>query len=355
MLGRADPSRLAAQVGGGAPLQCPTDIAQCCGDDGNIFWVSRDPAANCQFPQCNRDLTACAGDLNTCVRAGCNGSQCVPRREVTASGWCGVDPKAACYDMGTCGAKPSGGCGWLPNPAFDECMNDNTAGTCPTDASCLTRAACGDSGGTAGNACGADDTNVCCSGGDTQPDGPVEECDDGNQIDDDACGNDCEINCAKNSDCPEGACVNGKCVDQCVEPEAECGNGDVEAGEQCDDGNLDPGDTCDPTCKIPCGAPGGECATCGNGNVEAGEQCDDGNTSGDDGCGATCQLNNCPVHHAGVTCTAGTACPAGAQPEIGLCSGGVCCKSNGPSGSVPVDFLSRLMAQQLPRSFKLLP
>jgi hypothetical protein len=52
----------------------------------------------------------------------------------------------------------------------------------------------------------------------------VEECDDGNRVDGDACGNDCRINCRENADCPEGACVEGQCVDQCVAPVANGGN-----------------------------------------------------------------------------------------------------------------------------------
>ncbi len=352
-LGRAEPTRLAAQIVVDPPVVCPTDIKKCCGDDGRIFWVDRDPVT-CQFPQCSNDFTKCGADLTQCVQAGCNGSQCVPLGEVTQSPWCGVDPKAACYAMGTCGKKPGGGCGWLPNAAFDECMNDNTAGTCPTDASCVTRAACDDSGGSAGGVCGADDTNVCCSGGDNQPDGPVEQCDDGNQIDGDACGNDCEINCTKNSDCPEGACVNGQCVDQCVEPDP--GDGGANAGG--DAGNP-PAQGCDaafPLCQEndpivgidnqPCPAfhhvemaSGGSCGTTGTGKCY---RCIP------DICAAV--PIDCVSFCSATLCTTGC---CGKDPATGQCG---CNAMPSPQGSLPTnDFLSRLMAQQVPGSFRLLP
>ena len=86
-----------------------------------------------------------------------------------------------------------------------------------------------------------------------------EQCDDGNDVNTDACA----------------SCKN-----------ATCGDGFVEAGvEECDDGNTDDTDAC-AQCKN---------ATCGDGFVEAGvEECDDGNDVPDDGC------TNCKADH--VTC-----------------------------------------------------
>ncbi|MBX3160206.1 MAG: DUF4215 domain-containing protein [Deltaproteobacteria bacterium] len=71
-----------------------------------------------------------------------------------------------------------------------------------------------------------------------------EQCDDGNNIDTDAC-----VNCQN----------------------ARCGDGKVRAGvEECDDGNSLNTDACTNACKN---------AVCGDGFVRAGvEQCDDGNT-----------------------------------------------------------------------------
>ncbi len=57
---------------------------------------------------------------------------------------------------------------------------------------------------------------------------PPEECDDGNQIDDDECSNQCTIN----------------------ESGPECGDGVVDEGEQCDDSNTDNGDGCNSQCMI---------------------------------------------------------------------------------------------------------
>ena len=87
---------------------------------------------------------------------------------------------------------------------------------------------------------------------------PGEACDDGNDVDDDACNNDCGN-------------VDG-----------ECGNGTVEAGEECDDGNLVGGDGCTPDCMDESGG------ACGDGVVDAGEDCDDANANKYDGCEPDC-------------------------------------------------------------------
>jgi len=69
-------------------------------------------------------------------------------------------------------------------------------------------------------------------------------------------------------------------------PEPVCGNGIVEEGEQCDDGDDDDHDACGNDCTLcPATEPG-----CGNGVVEPGEECDDGNTNDSDGCSNTCHI-----------------------------------------------------------------
>lgn len=71
----------------------------------------------------------------------------------------------------------------------------------------------------------------------------LEECDDGNDVDTDAC------------------------LSTCVA--AKCGDGQVQSRvEACDDGNQIEGDGCTPMCAL---------ETCGNGKVEGMEACDDGN------------------------------------------------------------------------------
>ena len=82
---------------------------------------------------------------------------------------------------------------------------------------------------------------------------PEEECDDGNDIDTDACRNHCR--------------------------DARCGDGVVGPDEQCDGGAQ-----CNPDCTF--------AAVCGNGVVEGVEQCDDGNDDPSDGCLSDCRVVN---------------------------------------------------------------
>jgi cysteine-rich repeat protein len=97
----------------------------------------------------------------------------------------------------------------------------------------------------------------------------MEACDDGNQVETDACLNTCVA--------------------------ATCGDGKVQAGvEACDDGNKVDTDACVGSCKA---------AVCGDKFVQAGkEECDDGNMVGGDGCTAAC-LSEC-----GNDCWGNTGC-----------------------------------------------
>ena len=167
--------------------------------------------------------------------------------------------------------------------------------------------------------CGDDDTTDCGNG--IVDEG--EECDDANDVDDDACSNACKSN--QN------------------ETKAKCGNGKVETGEQCDDGNDVDDDDCSNACKsnkqgekdwfspnpgaeTHCGdgkleageicEPGqvdeahadwtcenkdGKCVwktpekVCGNGVVEDGEECDDGNSIAGDGCTKGCKTEDSKI------------------------------------------------------------
>lgn len=154
-----------------------------------------------------------------------------------------------------------------------------------------------------------------CDGGVTRPGGqactllPVggrggEECDDGNDINEDACNNACLWNPVPS-----------------VSAGGTCGNGVVNLGEDCDFGRvcqgalaegspLSPGDDCTSAqAAAQCAADGGLCATvavrgcsptcrylgsqaggstCGNGDLGEGEDCDDGNRANGDGCSAAC-------------------------------------------------------------------
>ncbi len=86
----------------------------------------------------------------------------------------------------------------------------------------------------------------------------IEQCDDGNRIDNDTC---------------TGLCKN-----------AACGDGFKQGTEQCDDGNQTNTDTCTSLCKT---------AACGDGFRQGTEQCDDGNQINNDTCTGLCKLGAC--------------------------------------------------------------
>jgi len=127
-----------------------------------------------------------------------------------------------------------------------------------------------------------------CGDGKTQPD-IGEECDDDNDVDDDACSNTCV-----SSSCGDGTLQDGEECDDANEIDtdgctnacsyATCGDGIVQEGtEECDDGN----DIDDDACLTACLA-----ATCGDGILQEGvEECDDGNVEPDDGCNAACLVD----------------------------------------------------------------
>ncbi|HVV86554.1 MAG TPA: DUF4215 domain-containing protein [Kofleriaceae bacterium] len=72
---------------------------------------------------------------------------------------------------------------------------------------------------------------------------PGEECDDGNDVDNDACTNTCQV-------------TDG------------CGDGNLDPGEQCDDDNIVSGDGCSANCQVDIGCPVGQVAvTVSNNNA----------------------------------------------------------------------------------------
>jgi cysteine-rich repeat protein len=105
-----------------------------------------------------------------------------------------------------------------------------------------------------------DTTGVLSTCGDGEVD-LGEECDDGNNLDDDGCSNDCKT--------------------------PKCGDGVVHDGEECDDGNAENTDACVEGCKN---------ATCGDDYEQAGvEECDDANIVEGDGCDPMCKLEGLSV------------------------------------------------------------
>ncbi len=118
-----------------------------------------------------------------------------------------------------------------------------------------------------------------------------EECDDGNNVDNDACTNACKKFGAG----------------------PECGDGKLDDGEQCDDGNKKGGDGCSAACVIE----GPPAPVCGNEVIEAGEQCDDGNTDSGDGCDSECKIEEKPAVCGDGVCTGDEthgSCPADCGP-----------------------------------------
>lgn len=94
--------------------------------------------------------------------------------------------------------------------------------------------------------------------GDHAPD-TDEACDDGNDVDTDACLATCAL--------------------------ASCGDGFVRKGfEACDDGNSDDSDACGNDCALP---------SCGDAVVQTGEECDDGNGDDSDACPGNCIAARC--------------------------------------------------------------
>jgi cysteine-rich repeat protein len=116
---------------------------------------------------------------------------------------------------------------------------------------------------------------------------PGEACDDGNQVDDDACRVNCSLpHCGDGIVDPGEACDDGNVspADSCTTACTHCGNGVVAPPEECDDGDFDPSDGCT-----------NACTRCGNGVVTPPEGCDDGNLVDSDGCAADCRLASVAV------------------------------------------------------------
>ncbi len=167
-------------------------------------------------------------------------------------------------------------------------------------------------------------TGVCSAPycGDSQVNTYLEQCDDGDLVDTDECRNNCKLACSAHSDCPSGECDFTSMT--CVAP---CGNGRLDPGEQCDDDNLSNNDACSNRCEIRC-ANDAQCSSgvcdesngvcidlCGNGVVDAGESCDDRNNSDTDTCTNACRIR----------CLIGTLCPDGRScPVHGVCPAGLC-------------------------------
>lgn len=131
-----------------------------------------------------------------------------------------------------------------------------------------------------------------------------EECDDGNKVDGDGCSNLCRVENGWRCDWQSAEEAQGgdttneysKCVNLVQE---NCGNGKIDPGETCDDGNNISDDGCSDQCQVEQGwecvpnhAPSTCRAICGNGKLDAGEECDPllHNSEAKAGCGTDCKV-----------------------------------------------------------------
>ena len=264
-------------------------------DDGNI--IDGDKCSSiCRREVCGNfivDVGEACDDGNTTSGDGCS-ADCLSKEE------CGnniLDVGEACDDgnvtdgdgcSSTCKFESCGD-GIVSPP--EQCDDAGESADCNAD---CTLAVCGDfkvnasaseqcDAGPTLNADDRDCTAACqlsrCGDGLHNEHGPnrIEECDDGDQINNNGCNNSCEL--------------------------PRCGNGTTDQGEDCDDGNTTSGDGCSSTCKF---------EGCGDGLVGGAEECD-GDGLGHGGetadCNADCTLARCG--DAKVNATAGEQCDAG--------------------------------------------
>lgn len=246
---------------------------------------------DCREPHCGDDVI----DLDEeCDGENLAANSCVGLGFTKGTLLCGQDCQYDVSDCSTCGDGIAEGTD-TASVGYETCDGTDLRGqTCLTIGQAQGALAC------ASNC--SWDISGCTGGGSVCGNGVVEageECDDGNTLACDGCGQNCQIERCGNGivDCGE-ACDDGNtsnndaCLNDCTEN--ICGDGYVNpATEECDDGNHDTTDAC------PDG-PAGTClnARCGDGFVWAGvEGCDDGNgLNGDlcpDGPGGTCELATC--------------------------------------------------------------
>ena len=161
----------------GLPLDC---------NDANV----------CTDDQCNPAV----GCEHGAAGGGCDDGNACTEDDVCAGGQCGPGDPVSCADGNVC--------------TEDICYPDTGCANEPQDGACTDENAC-----TVNDAC----LNGQCASG-----GPLQ-CDDGDK-------------CTQNSCAPDSGCVYPP-ISPC------CGNGVVEAGEECDDGNEVNNDNCSNDCK----------------------------------------------------------------------------------------------------------
>ncbi|MFP6625498.1 MAG: hypothetical protein VCA74_00350, partial [Deltaproteobacteria bacterium] len=224
-------------------LVCPA-VGFCSGgdDDGDECTDDAD---------CTGTDASCADNPahGLCIGGGNDGVECT-RDDDCPGGACGAgdlciggdNDGVECTDHADCTATYC-----ADNPAHGLCIGGDSDGVeCTRDDDCPGGGACG------GADCTDLDAGTCVD---------IEECDDGNWLDEpDGDDDSCDSNCTL------PACGNGVV--------GIAGNGQSEA---CDDGNTADGDYCSANCMVISG-------WCGDGDIQTNEQCDDGGScvGGDD-------------------------------------------------------------------------
>ncbi|MDX2053441.1 MAG: polysaccharide lyase family 7 protein [Polyangiaceae bacterium] len=233
-------------------------------------------------------------------------------------------PDAVMYSIDYVTISNSGGstavCGNGVVQAPEACDDGNTV----VEACAYGLTSCTVCGSTCTNVSGT--TSYCGNG--VVASGNGEQCDDGNQVNTDACSNTCKTpTCSdgiKNgtetsTDC--GGVSGGVTCAACAT--AVCGNGILQSPEQCDDGNTVTegctyGLTSCTVCSATCSNVAGAVTRCGDTVVQSGngEQCDDGNAVNTDACSNICKTP---------TCTDGIKNGTESSTDCGGVSGGVTC------------------------------
>ncbi|SFF32507.1 Myxococcus cysteine-rich repeat-containing protein [Nannocystis exedens] len=234
--------------------------------------------------------------VETCPRdfpgPGCGDGMCAPLVDPDRcpsechAGSCG-DGKCELHEnVAVCAEDCTSGCGDGACQAGEEASCGRDCESCSGDSCVCGDGVCGEKESMMG--CPEDCTEPNCGNGAREGD---EACDDGNDVDADACTNSCKMaTCGDGivwvgeEQCDDGPDNGpGKACNEMCQP-GSCGDGELGPGETCDDGNDDNTDEC-AACQQ---------ATCGDGFTWAGEEtCDDGNDVDTDDCTNACEPADC--------------------------------------------------------------
>lgn len=236
-----------------------------------VVSVSPTEGVLCFIPEggCGDDECAVGEDPIICPQ-DC-AAECMPNTSRCSSGALErCAPNGLLEDLVTCGEN-------------QRCVETDATAQCVDNL-------CGDGTQTEGEACddGNDINDDACTNACKEPEcgdgivNGIEECDDGDNNNDtiaDRCRTSCKspscgddvIDPSNNESCDDGNRVNGDdCTDECIP--ATCGDGIVDGGEACDDGDDNSNERPD-ACRANCTA-----HRCGDRTTDTGERCDDGNT-----------------------------------------------------------------------------